>query len=107
VTFGSQSQVTIDKGLCEIHVVMKSNDLTAGTPQDNGERLTSAVVPLLGKTCLYPSRTSNEEHQATTKPQRIAAQRDAQLCVERERTAIANTPVRKYIGDLLYNKHSA
>jgi hypothetical protein len=68
-----------------------------------GERLTSAVVPLLGKACLYPSRTSNEQHQATTKTQRISAQRDAQLCVKRERTAIANTPVKRYIGDLLCN----
>jgi hypothetical protein len=57
--------------------------------------------------CLYPSRTSNEQHQASTKTQRISAQRDAQLCVKRERTAIANTPVKTYIGDLLCNTYTS
>jgi hypothetical protein len=68
-------------------------------------RLLSSAQQLcmLGKACLYPSRTSNEQHQATTRTQRISAQRDAQLCVKRERTATANTPVKRYIGDLLCN----
>jgi hypothetical protein len=31
-----------------------------------------------------PSRTSNKQHQATTKTQRISAQGDAQLCETRK-----------------------